>query len=212
MHDLVFDMFGQVSRPERLPQGLGIGLSLVRSIVTMHGGTIELRSQGHGTGSEFTVRLPRLVEAPPPAPLPDPAAIAPPPPSLPAHEVRKVVVVDDGISAADILTMFLDLEGLNAFTAYDGPSALDLIEKERPDVVFSDIGMPGMDGHELARRIRALPYGAEIILVALTGWGQESDRLKSKEAGFDHHLTKPVDPKTLRSFLSDCRKLPALEA
>ncbi|MDB6078285.1 MAG: sensory box protein, partial [Akkermansiaceae bacterium] len=209
MHDLVFDMFGQVSRPERLPQGLGIGLSLVRSIVTMHGGTIELRSQGKGTGSEFTVRLPRLVETPPPASLPDPKATAAP--VLPTHEIGKVMVVDDGISAADILSMFLELEGLTAFTAYDGPSALELIEKERPDVVFSDIGMPGMDGHELARRIRALPYGAEIILVALTGWGQESDRLKSKDAGFDHHLTKPVDPKTLRSFLSDCRKLPASE-
>lgn len=202
MQERIFDMFGQVDRLERLPQGLGIGLSLVRSLVAKHDGTIEVRSEGSGHGSVFTVRLP-LMETPELA-REMTVSVDESPCAIPAagRETRTVLVVDDGASAADMISLFLQLEGFTTFTAYDGPSAFEIFEKELPNLVFSDIGMPGMSGHDLARLIRGSGKGDDTILVALTGWGQEGDIAKSKEAGFNHHLTKPVDPKSLRSFLA----------
>jgi len=183
----VFDLFAQGRRPlDRAQGGLGIGLSLVRKLVEMHGGTVEAQSAGLGRGSTFTVCLPlapALVET---ATARSTRAQA----STPA---RRVLVVDDNTDGAETLAMLLELAGHAATTADGGPAALEAARTHRPEVVFLDIGLPGMDGYEVARRLRAEPATANAVLVALTGWGSEDDKRKSKDAGFDVHLTKPVD-------------------
>jgi two-component system CheB/CheR fusion protein len=201
MQERIFDMFGQVQRLERLPQGLGIGLALVRSLVEKHSGSISVHSDGSGYGSVFTVRLPLLDLNSVLAPPADVEDIHPALPS-PDEETRRVLVVDDSVSTADMISLFFKLDGYTTFTAYDGPSAFAIFEVESPEFVFSDIGMPGMSGHDLARKIRDSGKGDDTVLIALTGWGQQEDIAKSIAAGFDHHLTKPVDPKMLRSFLA----------
>lgn len=203
MQERIFDMFGQVDRLERLPQGLGIGLSLVRSLVEKHSGVISVRSEGPGCGSVFTVRLPLLDASTAPREIVLKAEEIPLARPASAKETRRVLVVDDGVSAADMVSLFFRLDGFTTFTAYDGPSAFDIFEAELPEFVFSDIGMPGMTGHDLARKIRSSGKGDDTVLVALTGWGQVEDVEKSKAAGFNHHLTKPVDPKMLRAFLAE---------
>jgi PAS domain S-box-containing protein len=195
----VFDMFVQVERRlDRSQGGVGIGLTLVKKLVELHGGAIDARSSGVGQGTEFTVRLPALPDT---APLPTRRkAESWHTMSLPD---RRVLIVDDNEDAADSLAMLLKLAGQKVHAAYDGPSALKAADEFRPDLAFIDIGMPGMDGHEVARRLRQKFSAHQLVLVALTGWGQDDDRRRSQEAGFDHHLVKPIQPNILKHLLSD---------
>jgi len=196
----VFEMFSQVAGGgERAQGGLGIGLSLVRQLVEMHGGSVAAESGGGGAGSRFTVRLPLVpdpVEAPERAARADDAQ-----PDAPSH--LRVLVVDDNVDAAVTLSMILELDGYATRVAHSGPQALDLAASFRPDVVFLDIGMPGMDGYQTAAALRALPAFDGVCLAALTGWGAEHDRARSRAAGFDHHLTKPVELGTVQKLLAD---------
>jgi two-component system CheB/CheR fusion protein len=196
----VFDMFTQAHRAAgRGEGGLGIGLAMVRSLVQMHGGTVEARSAGADQGSEFVVRLP-LAE--PPEGAHDGAAAGDGTAPLAG---QRILVVDDNQDAADTLAMLLDAEGARARAVYDGPSALAALPVLRPHTVLLDLGMPEMDGLEVARRIRADPAWAGVRIVALTGWGQESDRERTRAAGFDFHLTKPVDLNVLHAWLGTAR-------
>lgn len=184
----VFDLFTQVDRSlERTAGGLGIGLSLVKRLVEMHGGTVTAFSDGQDQGSEFVVRLPILVEKSgvESAPGSTPSL----PPSLTA---RKILVVDDNRDSAHTLALLLKRTGNQTRTAYDGVEAVEAAADYRPEVILLDIGLPKMNGYEACRAIRELPGGKEMVIVALTGWGQEEDRRKSDEAGFDGHLVKPV--------------------
>ena len=191
----VFDLFTQVARPPGGPQGgLGIGLTLVKSLTEMHGGSVEARSEGLGCGSEFIVRLPLASAAPP-------AAVAATPAADGGALGHRILVMDDNRDAADSLAMLLGLLGGDVRVAYGGSEALQRLQEFTPTVVVLDIGMHEMDGHELARRLRALPAFAQLPLVALTGWGQEADRRRSREAGIDHHLTKPADLDALVALL-----------
>ena len=193
----VFDMFTQVDRAlEKTTGGLGIGLSLVKGLVEMHGGTIEARSGGEGRGSEFVVRLPAA-----PAAV-DPATTTPGANGSAPARGRRVLVVDDNEDAADSLAQLLELLGHEVRTAYDGEAGVEAAKAFRPDVVVMDIGMPKLNGYEAARRIRGHAWGAGMVLVAQTGWGQDDDRLKSTDAGFDFHLVKPVDPAALIALLA----------
>lgn len=189
----VFDMFVQASGASKAAQGgLGIGLTLARTLVELQGGRIVADSAGLGRGSRFTVRLPLHA-----APL---AAASTDLPQAPVQGVS-ALVVDDNRDAANSLAEFLDALGIATSVAYSGTEALALLPTLQPDVAVLDIGMPGMDGHELARRIRQHPAGAQVLLVALTGWGQQSDREATAAAGFQHHLVKPLDPDALLPIL-----------
>jgi len=193
----VFDLFQQGDSEQRAAQGgLGIGLSLVKGLVALHDGRVEAHSAGPGCGSEILVYLP--APAPPP---PSPVAVDPRDPADPAAGLR-VLIVDDNRDAADSLAMLLGLRGAAVQVAYDGPSALALLDECCPGLAILDIGMPGMDGHELARRIRARTADAAVTLVAMTGRGQASDRQCSLDAGFDLHLVKPVSLEALEGVLS----------
>lgn len=192
----VFDLFAQASGGyNRAQGGLGIGLTLVRSLVQLHGGIVEARSQGEGLGSEFIVQLPleAIVQA---EGTPGPSG------STDADRTRRILIVDDNRDAADSLGVLLTLLGTETRTAYDGRTALEALDEFRPSVILLDLGMPGMDGCEVARRTRQHPYGRHATLVALTGWSQERDRHESHEAGIDHHLVKPVDLDELRLLLA----------
>ena len=190
----VFDMFMQVDRSTRRSQGgLGIGLTLVKSLVSMHGGTVEARSDGPGLGSEFIVRLPMMVE---PAVGSEKARHIQPLPS------RRILIVDDSRDGGETLAMLLRVLGAEVALAHSGRAALECVATFKPDVVLLDIGMPGMDGYEVARRIRANPKSRHIQLIALTGWGQDEDRQRSTAAGFNHHLVKPADIDQLRQLLT----------
>ena len=194
----VFEMFTQVGGAHgRSQEGLGIGLSLVRSLVAMHGGSVEARSAGHGQGSEFIVRLPlahfaTMTESPVDALR----AKAPVPPAL------RILVVDDNEDAADTMAELLGGLGADVEVAYDGDSGLKMLRVHRPSIIVLDLGMPGLDGHEVARRVRLDPEFRNVTLIALTGWGQEENRRRTKEAGFDHHLVKPVQFETLEALLA----------
>jgi CheY-like chemotaxis protein len=187
--------------PNRSPAGLGIGLSLVQGIVALHGGTVEARSAGPGQGAEFIVRLPLarvegragVREAGRDAPR---AAVHAPFPGF------RVLVADDNKDAADSLQRLLAHAGYEVAVAYEGGAALQLGRSFAPRVAVLDIGMPSMNGYELARELREL-YGDDIVLVALTGWGQENDRRRAMEAGFDRHLTKPLDPAVLVDLFAE---------
>ncbi len=198
MLETVFGMFTQVDRTqEKTRGGLGVGLSLVKSLVEMHGGTIEARSEGEGKGSEFAVRLPLATSTVSKAE----------PTHVEAQRVeptigRRILIVDDNVDAADSLGRVLEMMGNNVLTAYDGESGIEAAEAFRPGVVLCDIGMPKMNGYETARRIRAERWGKNIVLVALTGWGQEEDLRRSADAGFDHHLVKPVEVDALMALLA----------
>lgn len=206
MHARIFEMFIQGGRhTDRSQGGLGIGLGLVKRLVELHGGTIKVHSRGLGAGSEFEVRLP-ILTATPHGPNPDltERVIAPRPEVKPAR--RRVLVVDDNHDAANSLARVLvRLYGQEVQVAHDGPSALDTAQEFRPELILLDIGMPGMDGNEVTRRLRAQPDFEKTLIVALTGWGQESDVKQSRQAGFDQHLVKPANPDAIRALLTDPR-------
>ena len=191
----IFDMFGQADGVGRARgAGLGIGLSLVKRITEMHGGCVQAFSKGPGGGSEFVVTLPAA----------EPRHVSTDPPTGGLHPTarRRILVVDDNLDAAESLATLLAIKGHETRMAHDGAQALEEAEAFKPDVVFLDIGMPAVDGHETARRIRREPWGRNMVLVALTGWGQMEDRRRSKEAGFDHHLVKPADPIVVEKLIS----------
>ena len=193
----IFEMFVQVRGSEvRSQGGLGIGLTLVDRLVALHGGRVWAESGGAGRGSTFSVRLPVVTQ---------PADAGPDlQPDLPAHATtpRRILVVDDNADAAETLASLLRLDGHQVETAADGPAALAMLDGVVPDVAFVDIGMPGMSGYEVARTVRAQRQRAGITLVAVTGWGQAEDRREAYDAGFAHHMTKPVDPRELRMLLA----------
>jgi PAS domain S-box-containing protein len=192
----VFDLFAQADRTfHRAQGGLGIGLTLVRSIVEMHGGSVEARSEGPGRGSEFRVRLPMAAAV---RPVERSLAL----PQEQGVKLHRILVVDDNHDSADSLEMVLEFLGAEVQTVYDGRSALEAMDRYHPCAMFLDIGMPDMDGYEVARRVRASPQGRDVTLVALTGWGQQDDLRRSREAGFDCHLVKPADVDSLRSVLA----------
>jgi PAS domain S-box-containing protein len=197
----VFTMFTQVDhRSARTQGGLGIGLGLVKSLVEMHGGTITAHSEGPGTGSEFVVRLPILPGAQEDGEGPAPASRTSPPGRPPR---RRILVVDDNVDAAASLAKVLTrLMGQEVRVAHDGLEALEAADEFRPEIVLLDIGMPGLDGYEVAERLRREPEFEGTLLVALTGWGQPEDQRRSQEVGFDRHLVKPVDPEALRELLA----------
>jgi PAS domain S-box-containing protein len=193
----VFDLFVQAERRTELSAGgVGVGLSLARKLVELHGGRVEAFSAGAGRGAEFIVRLPTT--APPPAAeekLVESAVAAT------AHGLR-VLLVDDNVDSADGLGLLLELQGHEIRVAYDGPTALETARQFRPHVALLDIGMPSMDGYELGRRLHATPETKDVLLVAMTGWGQDEDHRKSREAGFAHHLVKPFEPAVLEKLLA----------
>jgi len=196
----VFEMFTQVNRTlDRAQGGLGIGLALVKRLVELHGGTITAASPGLGAGSTFTVRLP-LVEAlgerSEPRMTPEPTCVQSPMPG------RRVLVVDDNVDGAESLTMLLKIRGHETRTAHTGPEALDAAYSFKPDVVLLDIGLPGMNGYEVAKCLRREPSLNGAVLVALTGWGSDENKQRSSEAGFDVHLTKPVEVEEIESILA----------
>jgi signal transduction histidine kinase len=196
----VFDLFTQVEYSvDRAQGGLGIGLALVKKLVELHGGSVQAESAGLGKGSMFTVTLPLASIEPPTAPQPT-ATTEIVVPKLPK---RRVLVVDDNADTAESLAMLLGFAGHDVRTAHDGPNALMVAHEFRPDILFLDIGLPGMDGFEVARALRQKLDLTGVRLVAVSGWGSEEDHRKSREAGFDYHLTKPVEPSRLDEILND---------
>jgi len=192
----VFDLFTQANRSlARSEGGLGIGLTLVRSLVEKHGGTVEARSEGFGRGSEFIVNLPVLPGGLPQA-SPDAAAGA-----SPAVGARRILLIDDNNDANDTMAALLGLWGHEIRTALDGPTGLQLATEFRPQLIFCDLGLPGMDGYEVLRRLRAQTPVVLPLVIALTGYGRAEDQQLTAEAGFDGHLVKPVDFETLRTLI-----------
>jgi signal transduction histidine kinase/ActR/RegA family two-component response regulator len=196
----VFELFMQDEEGAgRAQGGLGIGLTLVHSFVTLHGGTIEAFSAGAGQGSEFVMRLPVVTWQ---TVTNDATSDAAQPASGAGH---RILVVDDNEDGAQSLAMLLELQGNAVHTVYDGPQAVEAITLFHPDVVLLDIGLPTLNGYETARLLRAHPESRNALIIALTGWGQEEDRRRSREAGFDHHLVKPVDLHVLEQLLATDR-------
>jgi CheY-like chemotaxis protein len=191
----IFGMFTQVDRTlERSQGGLGIGLTLAKRLVEIHGGSVKAFSEGIGRGSEFVVRLPVLIDQQEPfEPNGHEQTVTP---------TRRILVVDDNQDSAESLATLLRLSGNETYIAHDGLAAVEAAGTFRPDVVLLDIGMPRLNGRDAAKRIRDQPWGKNMVLVAITGWGQDEDRRKSKEAGFDIHMVKPVDLGLLMKLLA----------
>jgi CheY-like chemotaxis protein len=189
----IFTMFSQVrTAHDRTDGGLGIGLALSRGLMELHGGTLEAHSAGLGAGSEFILRLP--------AQLPMPAAASDPTtPEEPAVRSRRVLVADDNIDAGESLAMLLRLDGHEVELASNGPQAVELFDRMKPEIAILDIGMPGLNGYEVAMRIRQ--KASDTVLIAVTGWGQEADKARAAASGFDHHFTKPVEPAVLSALV-----------
>jgi signal transduction histidine kinase len=190
----IFTMFSQV-QSSRSGGGLGIGLALSRGLIELHGGTLTAFSDGLGKGSEFVVRLP----VHPGATVANNIAVEPP---VSGSRRRRVLVADDNLDAGESLAMLLRLDGHEVELAHDGPAALALFERMRPEIAILDIGMPGLSGYEVARRIRQKSING-VTLIAVTGWGQEADKARAAESGFDHHFTKPVEPAVLSALLGE---------
>ena len=197
MLEAVFGMFTQVHRTsDRVSGGLGIGLTLVRSIVELHGGAVTAESRGTNRGGTFGVRLPRVQEN----------SLQAERETSPSPEIavsKRVLIADDNLDAAESLQLWLQLSGHDVQIAKNGKEALKIAAEFKPEVALLDLGMPGLSGFDVARRIREAPWGGGIGLVALTGWGQDEDRRKSAEAGFDHHLTKPIAPDAIESLIAN---------
>jgi CheY-like chemotaxis protein len=195
----IFDMFSQVDRTiERSTGGLGIGLALVKGLVEIHGGTVEVASAGQGKGSAFTVRLPVMEE------WPESAGEARPEESRRnSGGERRILVVDDNRDSATSMAMMLELMGNEVQTAHDGIKAVEMAEAFRPQAILMDVGMPKRNGYDATRRIREKPWGQKMIIIALTGWGQDMDRAQSKAAGCDGHLVKPVHLPDLEKLLAE---------
>ena len=193
----IFGMFVQAEQsPGRVRSGLGIGLALAKRLIELHEGSIEARSDGTGTGASFIVRLPLLAEAP--------VHVSSAAPTRAAGRCR-VLVAEDIPDAAEMMRLMLGYMGHDVRVAADGVQALDIARQFDPDVVLLDIGMPRMDGYEAARQIRAA-LGPRVVLVALTGWGQEQDQRRAYAAGFDHHVTKPAEPDVLEALIDSARR------
>ena len=197
----IFDMFTQVDRSlEKSQGGLGIGLCLVKRLVEMHGGSVEAKSEGHGKGSEFFVRLPVVLSAA--------REVGPPTdedePACPSGK-RRILVADDNHDSAYTLAKLLTIMGNEVRTANDGSAALDVAAAFRPDLILLDIGMPKLNGYEACRRIREQPWGKTAVLIALTGWGQDEDKRQAQEAGFDHHMVKPVNLAAIEKLLAESK-------
>jgi two-component system CheB/CheR fusion protein len=192
----IFEPFAQSERTlDRAQGGLGIGLTVVRRLVQLHGGRVEVRSDGLGKGAEFVVVLPALPASSADEVEAQAAAEAP--------AVRaRVLVVEDNADAAEGLRMLLELAGHEVLVAHDGAAALETARNEEPDLMLVDIGLPGIDGYEVARRIRREPSLRHLVLIALTGYGREADRTHALTAGFDHHIVKPVDPDGLMVLIA----------
>jgi CheY-like chemotaxis protein len=195
MLEPIFEMFTQGRRSNNGDAGLGVGLTLVRRLVQLHGGTVIASSDGIGKGSIFSIRLPRTS-----AELPA-AVLAPPAIPEPARRLR-ILIVDDNRDAANSLAAILGLTGHEVRAEYHGAAAIGVAEIFRPEVMILDLGMPGMTGYEVAQHIRRRTDGQALLLIALTGWGQPEDRARSHAAGFDHHLVKPVNPSVLKQLLA----------
>jgi CheY-like chemotaxis protein len=201
----LFDMFTHAGEPpDRLQEGLGIGLTLVRGLVQKHGGSVEASSAGPGHGSEFTVRLPAIS----PGPY-EKANGKRSDQSGGGRSGQRILVVDDNKDSAASLAMMLRMMGHQTNTTFDGIEAIEKASSFRPNVVLLDIGLPKLGGYEACRRIRAEPWGQSIVLIALTGWGQEEDKRRAKEAGFNFHLVKPVDPAVIQKMLAGLVRVPA---
>jgi PAS domain S-box-containing protein len=195
--DSLFDPFTQADRSlDRSQGGLGIGLTVVRRLVELHGGNVTVFSEGPGLGSEFVIQLPIVTSET----LETPVLVRPAPAPV-KGPTRRVLVVDDNVDAANSLALLIRLDGHDVRVSHGGQSALEIGERFQPDVIVLDIGLPGMDGYEVARHLRRKPTTAASLLIALTGYGQTEDYRRSREAGFDHHLVKPVDPKAVRQLL-----------
>jgi len=194
MLESIFDMFVQVDQSAaRSRGGLGIGLTMVKKLVELHGGTVAAHSEGEGRGATFTIRLPLAAAA-----SAGETAVVPPPA---ASRPRRVLLIEDNVDITDFIRIQLEIWGHEVSVAHDGPSGLEAALLLRPDLALVDVGLPGMDGYELARRIRVEPAGTEIRLVAMTGYGRPEDRTRALAAGFDAHLVKPVDPRQLQDLL-----------
>lgn len=205
--EAIFDMFAQVDHSsERAQGGLGIGLTLVKRLVTMHGGTVRAISDGPGNGSDFVVQLPlaKVDEY-----MEQPARVDSARTNAPA---RRILIVDDNRDAANVLQLMLSSLGNEVRTAYDGNAALEIGDDFRPELVFLDLGMPTLNGYDTARQLRARPWGNDVLLVALTGWGQEEDKRRTESAGFDQHLVKPAKPAELQQLLASLPSGVALAA
>jgi PAS domain S-box-containing protein len=194
--DRIFDLF--VQEPQALDRargGLGLGLTLVKRLIELHGGSVSAASEGPGMGSEFTVRIPALIEEG----ARDGVAPAIPPPN---DRRRRVLIVEDSADARESLRLLLEMAGHDVDTSEDAADTLEKVEVFQPDVALIDIGLPGMDGYRLAQTLRERPHARPLRLIALTGYGQAEDRRKALDAGFDLHLTKPVDPDRLQDFIA----------
>ena len=206
----VFEMFSQIDAGhEHAEGGIGIGLALVKGFIELHGGKAEAHSAGLNQGSEFIVRLPvntalqpAITAAPTPAPEPEATPMPEPDPSSAPAPARRVLVADDNRDGAEIMSLLLQQYGYEVDVVHSGTEALTVAAQSTPDIAILDIGMPGMTGYEVARHIRAEAWGQRMMLIALTGWGQEEDKKKAFEAGFDHHLIKPIDPDALEALMA----------
>jgi CheY-like chemotaxis protein len=195
----IFEMFTQLQPPrDRTLGGLGIGLTLAKRLVELHGGSIEAHSDGLGRGSTFAVRVPL-------APVTERQAETDDSSETRAGHACRVLVADDNADALEMMRLMLDLKGHEVRIAADGLQAIDVAERFQPHIAFLDIGMPRMDGYEAARQLRDR-FGSGLVLVALTGWGQDEDKHRAAQSGFDHHLTKPPEPEVLEALIETCER------
>jgi two-component system, sensor histidine kinase len=200
MQERIFELFEQGDKSlERGNTGLGIGLTLARQLVTLHGGTLRVQSEGPGRGSRFIVGLPLPAQA-------RHAPVRPAPPEQARGERLRVLLADDNVDYVDSMQTLLEAAGLAVTSVYDGLAAVAAAQSDPPDVAILDIGMPGLNGYEVARRLRAAPATAAAALIAVSGWGQESDKREAFAAGFDRHLVKPVSAQVLLETLATVRE------